>query len=155
MTTAVDTNILLALLIPSAPAAGHAARVLGEAETEGPLIFCEAVGAELSAHFDAPKDPERFIAETRLRLVPSTVDVLFTAGQAWAVYSRRRPTGLVCARCGNEQAVRCDRCNEPIRPRQHIVADFLIGAHALVHAGRLLTLDPRCYRTYFPELRLP
>jgi predicted nucleic acid-binding protein len=38
-------------------------------------------------------------------------------------------------------------------PRR-ILADFLIGAHALLQADCLMTLDTRYYRQYFPELRL-
>jgi predicted nucleic acid-binding protein len=38
-------------------------------------------------------------------------------------------------------------------PRR-LLADFLIGAHALVQAERLLTLDPKVYRQDFPELLL-
>jgi predicted nucleic acid-binding protein len=38
-------------------------------------------------------------------------------------------------------------------PRR-ILADFLIGAHALVQADRLLTLDPKRYSQDFPELKL-
>jgi predicted nucleic acid-binding protein len=38
-------------------------------------------------------------------------------------------------------------------PRR-LLADFLIGAHALVQAERLLTLNPKRYSQDFPELRL-
>lgn len=37
---------------------------------------------------------------------------------------------------------------------RRILADFLIGVHAAVAAGELLTLDPQHYRQHFPELRL-
>jgi predicted nucleic acid-binding protein len=38
-------------------------------------------------------------------------------------------------------------------PRR-LVADFVIGAHALLRADRLLTLDTSIYKQDFPELKI-
>ena len=154
MTTAVDTNVLLALLIPGDANAAHATQALSDAGEEGALLLCEPVYAELAPHFPDREDFDRFLAETRLQLVRSSFAALALAGRAWAAYARRRPVGFVCSRCGTEQTVPCGRCGETLRGRQHVLADFLIGAHAQVHAGRLLSFDPRFYRSYFPDLRL-
>lgn len=37
---------------------------------------------------------------------------------------------------------------------KRFAADFLVAAHALLRADRLVTLDQRSYRTDFPELIL-
>ena len=154
MISATDTNILLDLLQPLGPRVDEAERILDEARRTGALIVCEPVYAEVAAHFEQPAEADRFFASTNIRLVPSDPPVMHRAAAAWRAYTRRRPGGLVCPACGAEQAVACERCNAQLRPRQHIVADFLIGAHAVVNADRLLSRDRGFYRTYFPELRL-
>jgi predicted nucleic acid-binding protein len=134
--TAIDANIFSAILNgePTVP------RLLAQLENamhEGALLISPFVFAELLAH------PGQTEANLRKLLVASGVlvdlkieeRVWTIAGLRYAQYAarRRKATGE--------------------SPRR-ILADFLIGAHSLVQADRLLTLDPRRYRQDFPELRL-
>lgn len=44
------------------------------------------------------------------------------------------------------------QCQASARAKHHVVADFVIRGHVLVHADGLLTSDRGYYATYFPEL---
>ena len=153
MITAVDTNVLLDVLIAGAPHGEESERALAEAVGAGALLISEPAYAELAAHFPDRLDLDRFLADTGIRLEPSGAEALHRAGSAWSEYLRRRPAAVACPQCA-PQEMRCHRCGASIQPRQHVVADFVIGAHALVRADRLLTRDRGYYGTYFPELRL-
>jgi predicted nucleic acid-binding protein len=52
------------------------------------------------------------------------------------------------ARYANQRRKSGDK--EPKR----LLADFLVGSHALLQADRLMSLDATRYRQCFPELRL-
>ena len=154
MISSLDTNILLDILIPNAPHADASKALLDTALIKGSLIISETVYAELSAQFSTKHDLDEFVRETGIRLIPSSSEALYAASDAWRVYlsKRTRKTGL-CSHCGATINWVCAQCGEPIPVRQHILSDFLIGGHALVHADRLLTRDRGYYRTYFAELR--
>ena len=155
MITAVDTNVLLDLLIPGAKHAETSEVMLDQAHRDGRVIAPEVVYAELAASFSAREGLDGFIANTGLEIVPSMLVALFSAGEAWKTYTRRRPRNAVeCPDCGRSQEVPCGDCGKPISWRQHMVADFLVGGHALHHADRLATRDLGFYKTYFPTLRL-
>ncbi len=153
--TAVDTNILLDLLIPNARFQESSGKALETAHMEGSLILSEVVYAELASQFETNSEMETFLADTGLRLVPTSSEALYRASRAWNAYSARRQKGLSCPACGRQQRPPvCQACGQPIHVRQHILSDFLIGAHAIHLANRLLTRDRGFYATYFKGLKL-
>ena len=153
MISAVDTNILLDVLIPDAPQGDASEGALAEALRAGAVVISDVVYAELAAHFAEQEKLDRFLADTGLRRAPSNAEALCRAGRAWSEYVHRRPP-LACPQCGTKQDIHCAECGASIQPRQHVVADFIIGAHAVVQTDQLLTRDRGYYATYFPELTL-
>ena len=136
MRTAIDTNVLSALWSKE-PSASDIARNLGNAKTEGGLVVSGPVYAELLAH---PKATESFVNDF-LADTGITVDFAMEqpawveAGRRFARYAKRR------RRSAGQGAKR-------------LLADFIIGAHALAQADRFMTLDPQRYARDFPELKL-
>ena len=154
MVTAVDTNVLLDILIPGAPEMPSSLAALSNARAAGTLAISESVYAELAGRFPAHQEMDRFLASTGIRLEPTGTEALYAAGQAWVSYSRARPRGFLCSRCGESQRPSCQACGAALQSRQHLVADFLIGSHALYHAEQLLTRDRGAFAAYFPNLVL-
>lgn len=154
MTSAVDTNLLLDVLLPDPSHMERSKSLIDRARQKGAVIISEVVSAEISAHFPSRGDLDRFLREVSITLVSSTSEALHEAAQAWRRYLRRRPQELQCPQCGFPQAIRCPRCGRRIPARQHILSDFLVGGHAMILAETLLTRDRGYYRTYFPTLHL-
>ncbi len=154
MITAVDTNVLLDVLIEDSPHGDASERALAESSRRGALVVSEPVVAEIAPSFASVADLAEFLDRTGLNAVASNDRALFLAGAAWRSYVSRRTAGLTCPSCASRQRLECRACGFRLAPRQHIIADFIIGAHAETHADGLLTRDKGYYGTYFPKLKL-
>jgi predicted nucleic acid-binding protein len=155
MITAVDTNIILDVLIPGEPFSESSKELLDRHFSKGKLIFCEVVFAELAGQFSSEQELRMFLTETGMRLEYSNQKSLYIAGTRWATYSgKSKKDKFSCPQCGQRFTVTCPQCRKPVTRRLHALADFLIGAHALINADCLLTRDLGIYKTYFKDLKI-
>lgn len=155
MITAVDTNIILDVLIPNEPFGESSKKLLDRHLSKGKLILCEVVLAELAAQFPTEQELKLFLSETGMRLEYSNEKSLYIAGTRWAQYAKKgNKDRLICSQCGHSFEVTCPQCSRTITRRLHVLADFLIGAHALVKADCLLSRDLGIYKIYFNDLKI-
>lgn len=137
MTTAIDTNVVSALWDKDAVLSLAAQIALEKAFRRGGLIVAAPVFSELMA---APGRTESFVAaffeETGIAIDWELSEPVWrSAGRAFQSYAERR-------RKQRDKGAR------------RILADFLIGAHALTGGYRLLTLDKGMYGAAFPGLTI-
>lgn len=134
MRTALDSNVLSALW-SAEPSTPRLLQQLAEASAAGAVLIAPVVYAELHAYPGATQEwLDRFLDATGVAVdFGLETQVWREAGTRYARYAERR------------------RKTAGSQPRR-LLADFLIGAHALLQADRLLTLDPKVYRQDFPEL---
>lgn len=155
MVTAVDTNIILDVLVPGEPFCQTSKDLLDRHLSKGKLILCEVVVAELAARFPSREELTSFVVDTGMDLVHTTQASLHLAGSRWAQYAKASARGrFACSRCGHAFEPACPECRAPLTRRLHVLADFLIGAHALVQADCILSRDLGVYRTYFRDLKV-
>lgn len=129
MATAIDSSVLLDVLLadPAHLAASEAA--LRAAVAQGDLLVGEVVLAEIAPVLPGGTIRE-FLSDWRIQFVPSSVESAILAGEMYRLYLER----------GGK--------------RGRVVPDFLIAAHAQIHAGSLLARDRGYYRDYFQGLNL-
>jgi predicted nucleic acid-binding protein len=129
MITAVDSSVLLAIFNAEA-GAGDWMETLIRARREGRLVLCEIVYAEIAPGFARREQLDQQLETMGITVSPIDPPAAWEAGMA---FRRYRSSG---------------------GPRQYLIPDFLIAAHALVQADRLAAVDRGYLRRWFKNLTL-
>jgi hypothetical protein len=127
---AVDSSVLLDVLGADPTFGETSARALADALSADHVVVCEAVVAEVQTMLDTRETVLDALTEFGIRFEPMH--------EAAAV------------RAGHMQRRYRDRGGR----RGRVVADFLIGAHALLQCQALITRDDGFFRDYYKGLRL-
>jgi predicted nucleic acid-binding protein len=129
MITAVDSSVILDVVTGGHANTSSSLAALRKASREGRLIVSESVIAEVRPVFESNDLFQQFLGDWGLEFMPSTLRSSIRAGEMLRQMLTRKK-----------------------RHEGRILPDFLIGAHALEHADRLLARDRGFLRDYFTEL---
>ena len=127
---AVDSSVLLDVLTGDPVFATASGACLEQAISIGEVVVCDAVVAEVQGMLDTRETAMDALAEFGIRYEPTSENAAVRAGH---MQRRFRDRG---------------------GRRERVVADFLIGAHALLQCQGLITRDAGFFRDYFKGLKV-
>ena len=138
---AVDSNILIDFIGNDSGAADAADDALRRALGSGPVVACDIVVAEVVTGLGAGSAVIDALEELGIEFAALELRSAVRAGEMQRRYRERRAAELRRQAAGTDDAPR-------------VVADFLIGAHALLQCQGLITRDAGFFRDYFKGLKV-
>ncbi|MBF0133065.1 MAG: type II toxin-antitoxin system VapC family toxin [Magnetococcales bacterium] len=126
----IDSNVLLDILTADPRWKDWSASALTAVADHARIVINPIIFAEISVGYDHIEDLEEALPLEFIEREPLPYEAAFLAGKVFLAYRRR----------GGQKT-------SPL-------PDFFIGAHASVMGYRLLTRDPKHYRTYFPKVNM-
>lgn len=154
MITAIDTNVLLDILLDDSEFHETSKESLERQANSGSCIISPIVYSEMLAFFlkkhdlkSAIQKLEEFLADSGLEILDFNREDFILSSHAWQKFSESKQ--INCPKCGTTNNFSCKKCKSQIFWRIHIITDFLIGAHAQNHSDVFLTRDRGYYKKYF------
>ncbi|MDX8479248.1 type II toxin-antitoxin system VapC family toxin [Mesorhizobium sp. VK24D] len=130
MATLVDSNVLIDVAVRDPVWLKWSRPKIETARKRGSLIINQIIYAEFSMRYDTIEEVDDVLPEDEYRREGLPFEAAFAASRAFLIY--RRQGG----------------------PREKVMPDFLIGAHAVIRGYPILTRDPVGFRKYFPDVEL-
>lgn len=127
---AVDSSVLVDVLVEDARFADAAEASLRQALAVGEVVVCDAVVAEMHTLLAGSETTMESLQSLGIRYLPTSEQAAVRAGHMQRRFRDRGGRG------------------------ERVAADFLIGAHALLQCDALVTRDAGFFRDYFKGLKV-